>query len=127
MEVLDPRYKVEYFRNLKWQPEWIDTAEAITRKAFEKYRVAGDSSEVDEDGAGDTEPEVRLFFHSYCMTLLTIYSPLSTHGALVCRSLQTLLPTSGADPSRNSHPAALSKNLLGTCLRRQKRWTTVKS
>lgn len=35
MAVLHPKYKLEYFKRMNWEPEWIKTAEAITRKRFQ--------------------------------------------------------------------------------------------
>lgn len=32
--VLDPRCKLEYFKTAKWEKEWIDEAERLTRQEY---------------------------------------------------------------------------------------------
>lgn len=33
--VLHPQYKLQYFKDAKWEPEWIDTAEELVRTQFD--------------------------------------------------------------------------------------------
>ncbi|KAF7776844.1 hypothetical protein Agabi119p4_5237 [Agaricus bisporus var. burnettii] len=35
--VLDPRYKLSYFKKLDWEPEWIAEAEEMVKKVFDGY------------------------------------------------------------------------------------------
>lgn len=48
--VLHPRHKLHYFKQAKWEPEWIETAEAIVRAEFERSYATEVLDGVDEDG-----------------------------------------------------------------------------
>ncbi|KAE9400037.1 hypothetical protein BT96DRAFT_660192, partial [Gymnopus androsaceus JB14] len=64
--VLHPGLKLNYFQNRGWERQWINTAEAITRKEFEFY----DNIEVAAEAAIPTVPSTasssggfNLFVH----------------------------------------------------------------
>ena len=42
--VLHPQYKLEYFKNAEWEPEWINTAENLLRTQFRSYHKVGGSN-----------------------------------------------------------------------------------
>ncbi|OBZ79481.1 putative AC9 transposase [Grifola frondosa] len=44
--VLHPRHKLSYFKQARWEPEWIDEAERIVR---EKYELSYEKRPCDED------------------------------------------------------------------------------
>ena len=48
-KVLDPSYKLSYFHQLKWTEDWIDTAVAITRVAWEEFKP-NEPSPCSDDG-----------------------------------------------------------------------------
>lgn len=52
-KVLDPRYKLSYFRDAGWPEEWIKAAETLVRSAYEEDYM------VIEDNDLDT-PDIRL-------------------------------------------------------------------
>lgn len=47
--VLHPAYKLEYFRNANWQPQWIQAAEDTVREEYERKYTAFDEAQADED------------------------------------------------------------------------------
>jgi len=48
--VLQPRYKLEYFRQAGWKDEWIDKAETIVRDEFTKlYSSSSTSGDINDD------------------------------------------------------------------------------
>ncbi|GLB45613.1 putative hAT family C-terminal dimerisation region [Lyophyllum shimeji] len=49
--VLHPRYKLQYFKNLKWKPRWIETAMTLVRDEYERRK-----GEFDDDAPVEKPP-----------------------------------------------------------------------
>ncbi|KAF6744539.1 hypothetical protein DFP72DRAFT_825542 [Ephemerocybe angulata] len=62
--ILHPRYKLRYFRDRRWEEEWIETAEDILR---DEYECSYSSLPVDDDttAAPDPVPVVTVSRCSY--------------------------------------------------------------
>lgn len=46
--VLHPEFKLQYFKNAKWEADWIETAEDIIRIEWtDKWSTMGDAGEVE--------------------------------------------------------------------------------
>jgi hypothetical protein len=41
--VLHPRYKLQYFKNAGWSPDWIETAKMLVRDEFDRSYVSLDT------------------------------------------------------------------------------------
>ncbi|TFY74003.1 hypothetical protein EWM64_g10009 [Hericium alpestre] len=54
--VLHPRHKLTYFKNVKWEQEWIDTARDVVRDEFE-CSYASREVEGDKDGQPEAAHE----------------------------------------------------------------------
>jgi len=48
--VLNPRYKLGYFRKVKWEESWIETARQLVVEAF-KYYTEDDIEEIEQAAA----------------------------------------------------------------------------
>ncbi|KAG2360728.1 hypothetical protein BDR07DRAFT_1288937 [Suillus spraguei] len=47
--VLHPCHKLAYFKHVKWEQQWIDTAETIICTAYEQHLNADSSNSEDEE------------------------------------------------------------------------------
>lgn len=57
--VLDPRYKLEYFRDANWVDDWVSTSEEVVRTIFEaRYLPTVEGNESND---------------KVCATLTTLY------------------------------------------------------
>ncbi len=53
LPVLNPRYKLQYFKQAKWPEDWINTAKEITREEYKRtyaHRTDANSGECDDNG-----------------------------------------------------------------------------
>lgn len=66
---MHPRYKMEYFRRLKWPAPWIQTAEEIIREQWEShYKKLPDSNEdVDSQAQSQSQSSAA---GKVCSTLI---------------------------------------------------------
>ena len=64
--VLDPRYKLSYFRKMKWEESWITEARSLVKEALAKY-VNHDvhHSSEDDDDVIMVRDSFILFLQSY--------------------------------------------------------------
>lgn len=49
ISVLDPRYKLSYFRKMKWEESWITEAQRLVKEALSKYTSNHDTRHDSED------------------------------------------------------------------------------
>jgi len=89
--VLHPRYKLEYFKQAGWTPEWVATAQNLVSNTFNTSymtrRLPGDTS---EDNSSDVEA-VSLFNMSFELFQLTILMQDSTGTGNIFDDLPTLV------------------------------------
>jgi len=54
--VLHPQYKLEYFKDAKWEPEWITIAEELVCTQFELsyYKFSQEEIKITKGDAGKT-------------------------------------------------------------------------
>lgn len=45
--VMDPRHKLQYFKNANWEDEWIETAKGIVRDTFDGYVEMSAEKEIE--------------------------------------------------------------------------------
>lgn len=62
--VLDPRFKLRYFSDADWSPDWIMKAEHLTRDAYEHWRTRGDTDEEEEEEHVEAEEEAQSEQHA---------------------------------------------------------------
>lgn len=68
MLVLHPQYKLQYFRDANWEPEWIVTAEDMLRTQYiAKYHRELD----DEDADDESEPVSPNFLSEHVLLIST--------------------------------------------------------
>ena len=60
--VLHPQYKLEYFKNANWEPEWIRTAEEIFRTQFELHYGKENNAERETQVDNSLDETVRNLF-----------------------------------------------------------------
>lgn len=52
---MNPRYKLEYFKDAEWEPVWISEAEALARKIWDtQYRPAARETPLKVSNANAT-------------------------------------------------------------------------
>jgi hypothetical protein len=69
--VLDPRYKLEYFRKMKWEEGWIKAARELVEAAFDASYAQPDIGETNEVGDDSQDAEdgilmVRKLISAFC-------------------------------------------------------------
>lgn len=60
--VLDPRYKLSYFDDAEWDPEWKQKAKSLMWDMYKWYKTRGDVEEVGSEAdvaEEEEETEVR--------------------------------------------------------------------
>lgn len=72
--VLHPEFKLEYFKNAKWQPAWIKTAEELFRAEYERTYAQYDVAAAEAEGGTETadKPSVRTYFIFYSQSLMSL-------------------------------------------------------
>ena len=51
--VLHPRYKLQYFKQAKWEQDWIDIATDIVHETYDNHYASRAMEEEDEEGEGE--------------------------------------------------------------------------
>jgi hypothetical protein len=70
--VLHPRYKLQYFHNIGWEKDWINTAENIVRAEF-KRTYADKFKNIDTAPLPDVSMTVRYVGFSAYMAIAHIF------------------------------------------------------
>jgi hypothetical protein len=68
--VLHPKYKLQYFKNAKWETRWIDTAEELFRNQFNNEYSKEEYADPLEDEEESAEVTVHFDLHLFFMLWL---------------------------------------------------------
>jgi hypothetical protein len=71
--VLHPRHKLQYFKNIGWEDDWIQTAEDLVRDEFARWYVDGSGNHYRGDENKENEMNAPVGFHKIFNFLLTPY------------------------------------------------------